>query len=417
MASWRFAVGNLVSRAPAPPAAVSPAAADADLVLANLGSGYPDQQGALQWRSDGTYALDFDLNLLATSSSRADAPTGWADLLNILSGAPGLSAHPPDWGTYAGRTALRLYRPEVQDVEVMPGETVMLTVGLYEPAASAATGCRVRVTDLWSGLSWDGAAWVAGGVVDLQSVDDTWKDVAEEITPAAGRAERSTYRVTIEPVAGAYDATTYVYASGPALFAAVDLCGVIGHNLDAAAVTLVPQPSGTTLTLTPAQPSMYVVGAATQLIRTWRLTIQMPAGNAPRPILGEVWIGTLRTMLVGSPVPTFGGEESSPGQIRVEGPRKRVEVVPDDARAVTSLDLAFLAPNDATFLQIRDEIVRLTRFGADPVLLVPGDRFEGIGRMYHGRIEDRVSWEVEPVSTGSAWSFGMPFTESPFAAP
>ncbi len=89
MSDWRYSVGNLVNRAIAAPAAVSPAAQDPLLPLSNLGSGYPDEQGGLQWRSDGTYAIDFDLNLLADESDSAAAPTGWLDLLNLLAGTPG----------------------------------------------------------------------------------------------------------------------------------------------------------------------------------------------------------------------------------------------------------------------------------------------------------------------------------------
>jgi hypothetical protein len=432
MASWKFAVGNLVARAPAAPAAVSPAAADSLLPLAQLGSGYPDQQGGLQWRADGAYDIDFDLNLLATSSERADAPTGWYDLLNALAGTPGLPANPPDWGTYAGRTALRLFRPVAQDVEVMPGETVKVTGGLYFATASDATGVEIRVIDLTTGQQWEGTGsetdWTDDGVVALQASPDAWEDFAVEIEADPSHTERRTYRVVVSPLAASFTASTYVYISAnggggsPALFAAVDTAAIIGHNLPAGAtVGLVPQPSGTTIVLAMAQPSSYATTVAAQLVQTWRLSIDIPAAlapSAPRPILGEVWIGQARTMLVGSPVPTFGGEESAPGQLRVEGPRKRVEVVADAARPVVSLELAFRARDDASFRQMRDEVMRLTRFGADPLLLLPRETFEGAGRVYHGRVEDTLSWSViTPTETGSARSFAMPFLESPFAAP
>ena len=97
---WRFGIGNLSARAPAAPVAVSPSVEDSILPLVNLADGFPDTEGGLAWRSDGTYDIDFDLNLLANSSSRADAPTGWADLLNFLAGTPGLPANPPDFASY-----------------------------------------------------------------------------------------------------------------------------------------------------------------------------------------------------------------------------------------------------------------------------------------------------------------------------
>ena len=207
MADWRFSIGSLVSRAANPPVAVAPAAADTLLPLANLGSGYPDQQGGLQWRADGAYDVDFDLNLLAISSARADAPSGWSDLLLDLAGTPGLPADAPSWGNYGGRNpALRLYRPVVQYIDVMPGEAVKLSASIQWPAAAAgATGVRVRVVDGWSGKGWNGSAWADGGVLDSQTVADTWKDVAEQIDADAARAERSIYQVIIEPIAATFD--------------------------------------------------------------------------------------------------------------------------------------------------------------------------------------------------------------------
>lgn len=421
MASWRFAIGNLVSRAPAAPAAVSPAAEDTLYPLESWGTGYPDQQGGFQWRADGSYEADLDLNLLADESDRADAPTGWWDLLNVLAGTPGLPADAPDRDTYEGRSAVRLYRPIAQDVDVMPGETVKVAMGLFLPAGSTATGARVRVVDLSTGQAWEGSStddWTDEGVVAEQGAA-AWLDVAEEIAADAARTERATYRVIVEPVAASYGATTFVYASTPALFAAVDLGAIVGHNIPAGAlVELAPQPSGTAIALTPAQPSMYAVAVAEQLAQTWRLSIQMPGGVQPRPLLGEVWLGTARTLLAGSPVLPIGLAESAPGQISLEAGRKRKEVVPDEARPVVELELQFKARNDAAYQQIRDEIARLTRFGADPLLLLPGEAFEGAGRVYHGRIEDEVKYSlVSPVDGGSLRTFTLPFVESPFAAP
>lgn len=418
--AWRYSVGNLVARAPIAPVAVSPAAEDTLLPLANLGSGYPDQRGALQWRSDGAYEIDFDLSLLAASSERSDAPTGWADLLNSLAGTPGLPANPPDWGTYGGRTALRLFRPSAQDVDVMPGETVRLAVGLQSPGGSSASALRVRVVDLSTGKGWEGGStdgWVDDGVV-AETSSGSWLDVAEEITADPARTERTTYRVILEPVAASYGAGSYVYASAPALFAELDLVAIVGHNLPAGAtVELQPQPSGTAIALTPAQPSMYAVATSPALTRVWRLSIAMTSGTDPRPILGEVWVGSARTLLAGSPILPIGLTESAPGQLTLEGARRRKEIVPDTARAVTELDLEFRARNDAAYRQVRDEIARLTRFGADPLLLLPGEAFEGAGRVYHGRIEDKVVYSlVSPVDGGSLRTFALPFVESPFAS-
>jgi hypothetical protein len=429
MASWRFSIGNAVARAAAAPAAVSPATEDALVPLSNLGSGYPDEQGALEWRADGAYEIDFDLNLLATESERVDAPTGWLDLLYTLAGTPGLPANPPDWGAYGGRgTALRLFRPVVQEVDVMPGEQVGLEIGIYWPSgASGATGVRVRVVDRSTGKGWDGTygSWEDGGVLAEQTSANAWLDLAEVVEADPARTERTVYQVVIEPIAASYGATSYVYASAsgaagaPALFPEVDTLALVGHTLPAgAAVSLDPQPSGTSLALVPAQPSCYVVESVPQLAQVWRLSIAMPVGIQPRPVMGEVWIGKARTMLVGSPVLSIGGEDADLGQIMVESAHGRKEVVAREAPPAVKLKLEFKARDDAAFRQVRDEIARLTRFGGEPLLLLPGERFDGEGKVYHGRIEETFSWSVvTPTQTGTVRTFTVPFAESPFAGP
>lgn len=425
MATWNYSVGNLVGRAAVDPAAVSPATEDPLLPLVNLGDGFPDDLGSFAWRADGTYEVDFDLNLLADESARADAPTGWTDFLNMVAGTPGLPANPPDWGSYAARNpALRLFRPVVQLVEVMPGETLMLAMGIYWPLASAgATGVQVRVVDSWNGKGWNGAGWVTGGVLNSQTVGDTWLDFAEQIDAHPDRTERSTYLVIVEPIAAAYDATTAVYASAngaagsPALFAAVDSCAIVGHNLPAdATVTLDPQPSGTSITLTPVQPSMLATGVAEQLVQTWRLSIQMPTGNEPRPILGEVWIGLLRAW-ARSPQLPLELAEGDRGQVRVETDRGRVEVVAgSNAYPPMTFPMKWTVP-DADYVQTRDEITRLTGFGKEPMLLIPSTVFEG-GRFYHGRIGKDIGYgRITAAESLEHWrSFTLEFQESPFAA-
>lgn len=412
MASWRYSIGNAARRAASAPVAVAPATADAVLGLATLANDHPDERAGLAWRTDGAYAVDVDVSLLSSGSAAADAPTGWRDLLMLLAGTPGLPADQASWGTFAGRAStLRVFRPGAQEVEVMPGETVQLQLGLHLPAASSATGARVIVSDLSTGLAWNGSAWAAGGVVATQAVDDAWLDVDEEIAANPARKERGKYRVLIEPVAAAYDATTYVYASDPALIPAVDLVALIGHNLPPGATVSVGSiPMGSLST-----PSSYAVAEAPDLARTWRLSIAMPLGTHARPIIGELWLGLARTLLVGSPMVPIDLGESSPGQIQVEGARKRVEVVGEDDPPVAELALQFRTRSDAAYEQVRDEIARMTQFGKDPLLLLPSTRFEG-GRLFHGRIEDRVVYSrITPAEADPVRAFALPFHESPLS--
>jgi hypothetical protein len=68
----------------------------------------------------------------------------------------------------------------------------------------------------------------------------------------------------------------------------------------------------------------------------------------------------------------------------------------------------------------RDELLRLTRWGAEPVVLLPSAAFEGAGRLYHGRLGADVEWSRFTPLDGvtEAWrSWALPFAESPFVAP
>lgn len=425
---WRFSIGHLVGRTPVDPVAVAPAVEDSEFPLANLGIGYPGERGGLQWRSDGTYDIDFDLNLLAATSERADAPTGWADLLNHLAGTPGLPANPPDWGTYAARTALRIFRPSFQDVDVMPGERTLISGSIYVPTASSATGIEVRVIDLTTGYQYDAGAvgWDADGLIEDQTTVDTWEDFSVTMAADTTHTERRRYRVVVSPVAGTFDATSYVYISAnagsgsPALVADVDLCAIVGHNLpEAATVELQPQPSGTAIVLVPEQPSMYSVATAAALVQTWRLSIDIPTALRPstaRPLLGEVWIGGVRTLLGKAPVLPISVNEGDPNQIRNETLGGRVEVLGTGVPNRASMLLNFTF-DTASYEQARDQVARLTRNGEEPLLLLTSDSFEGAGKLYHGRLGTDVAYSrITPGDTDALRSFGWAFEESPLAA-
>jgi hypothetical protein len=411
--SWDYSVGNLAQRCANAPAAVAPAAGDSLLSLDHLANGYPDQEAAFTWRSDGTYAADVDINMLASASDRSDAPTGWRDLLLALAGTPGLGSFPPDWNTYASRTALRLYRPVFQEFDVLPGENFKMRASIYVPTASDATGVQVEVIDTWSGLGWNGSAWVDGGVLESQSVMDTWEEIDEVITADANRDVRSSYRVVISPIATSYSATTYVYASAnggaldgsPAMIGEADLVALVGHNIpDSATVTV------GTITLPISAVSCAVTDTASYA-QVWTLDIQMPAGNQPRPKLGELWIGMKRIFLRG-PDPGITVKEGDPNQIRLETAQGRLEILSDQRLPAEAISLKIRTFTAEAFAQYKNELQRGTRFGADPVLLLPDAALEGSGRVIFGRIGQEISYSHQETTFKS---FTVDFRESPLS--
>ena len=430
MAVWKFAVGNLVSRAARFPVPVSPALEDPLERLSKWGNGYPDERGGFQWRADGTYSADIDTNFLASFSEAAHKPTGWADLLLYLAGTPGLSANPPDWATYGGRAALRFFRPVFQDVDVMPGESVKITGGIYRPSGAAgSTGVEVRVIDLTTGHQYDAGAvgFDDDGKVAEQTTADTWLDFSVTIAADTSDTERRTYRVVFSPQAASFGATTFAYLSAnggggsPALYGQADTFAFLGHGLPVGAtVSFVPQPSGTTVPLPLMQPSCYIVApGGSQLVQTWRVSIAIPSAlrpSAPRPIIGEIWIGRQVALERSPTMDGLGYTEGDPSQIRVKAARNRQEILSDDGPPAASLKLNFKVPV-ADYVRIRDGLTRLTRFGKEPVLLIPSVAWEG-GRFYHGRVGDEIAYgRFTPAESAEEWrSFTLAFDESPFAA-
>ena len=410
--AWQFSIGNLVQRAVTAPAAVSPAVSDTLLPLTNLATGYPDQEASFEWRSDGHYKVDIDLNVLRATSSRTDAPSGWRDYLLYLAGTPGLGSNAPDWGSYGSRTALRLYKPMFQEIEVLPGEDWKLSMSIYEPTASTATGIQVRVIDTWSGLGWNGSAWTDGGILDSQSTEDTWKEIAEEITADPNRSVRSTYLVVVEPIAATYSATTYVYASAnggsgsPALYGKVDFIALIGHNIPSEATVSCDGFSFSTI-----DPITATKSDTATFYQVWRLDIQMPAGNQPRPKIGELWMGRLQTFTRG-PDPGIDINEGDINQIRVSAAGGRQEVLSDMRIPARSIGMKVRTFTDAAFTQYRDQLTRGTRFGAEPLLLVPPLELEGIALPVHGRVGPVTGYK----NAEAGWrEFTVNLMESPFS--
>ena len=83
---------------------------------------------------------------------------------------------------------------------------------------------------------------------------------------------------------------------------------------------------------------------------------------------------------------------------------------------MAKIELLFKTTTEAAYRQVRDEIARLTRFGAEPLVLFPSEEFEG-GRFYHGRLGQRVSYSRQlPAGCDPLRAFALPFAESPFSA-
>jgi len=408
MGNWQVAVGNGVFRSAVAPVTFGIPQEDPLYPLSNFGLGQPDT--AARWEripAPAIYAAVIDLNMLAASSPRADAPLGWADFLNAAAGTPGLPANPPVIGSFATRSnVLQFFRPVFQDVPVMPGETVTVSAGIFRPSAGTSVAVKLRVLDLSTGKSWDGNAnaWsINDRFVENQAVVDVWKDFTETIPADPARLVRGNYRVLLEQDSPPHGATTFCYASNgtalltnglPAIYPDVDFAAIIGHNIaSGSVVTLGPHLGGPViLTFSPIVfPSMFDTVVTASQIQQWRLTITMPQASADfreRPFIGELWLGTIADMAWCPRFP-FDLSPVDSGQVRALGGYGRQSVFSDATRDRHRLKMNFEA-DEAGYLQARDFLEGATRHGADPLLIMPVDTLEGATAIYHARLNNEV---------------------------
>lgn len=407
---WKLALGNLISRAPAVPVATGAAAEDALYPFADLGNGHPCDPSRWEWDNGGEYVAEFDLNLLAATSARTDAPSGWADLALKLAGTPGLSANPPEWGTFEGEAnSLKLYNAIFQDVEIQPGEDLLFECKLFRPAASDATGVRVVVIDLGTGKQWDGAGneWNNDPEpLAEQTTDDSWLVVSEPIVNVS--TERTTYRVILAPEGGT-GASYYVYVKDPALTAEQTFVALVGHNLPEGAVVEWSDGS-VTATVTVVSPSAWEEFTASKA-RAWTLTITMPANTADlteAPYVGELWAGRL-VDAAACPIYPFDILEGDISQVRIEGGLGREDVFTEMVRPSRLFTMKFKTTNQTQYEGARDGFLRACRYGADPVILAPILTVEDA--IWHGRVGTETTYSL---IGRTKHTFEVKLRESPF---
>jgi hypothetical protein len=156
---------------------------------------------------------------------------------------------------------------------------------------------------------------------------------------------------------------------------------------------------------------MYLVGNS-EMSQSYTMSIQMPAGNYQRPRIGELWMGKLTTMLRGAD-PDIDIKEGDPAQLRVMGASGRQEILSNITRSFSSVLIKIRTFTEAQWNQYKNLLFKGTRYGADPVVVVPPSDLQGSGRVIHGRIGPVIGTKHKDKS----WKeFSVDLTESPFAS-
>lgn len=235
---------------------------------------------------------------------------------------------------------------------------------------------RARLSNLHTGRYWTGSAW-SSTPTDLSAwVSASWTTVTAALTiEAFSVTRRDLVDLKIEFYVDAPDAAGDVWVDDVSILAAVGLCSVHGHNLDA---LITPQLRASTdnfsgsdvlvKTLTPARPAFYQRVAADTFYRYWRL--KLVGTNYSGPIwLGEWWLGQGYVL----PREPKGGWERRPQrrQVRNLTPAGDRRTYSRNVFSDRALRLNFQFTTPASAVEFEGEVVERTENGEQPLVIVP----------------------------------------------
>ena len=196
------------------------------------------------------------------------------------------------------------------------------------------------------------------------------------------------------------------------------LFSIHGHNLDSGITVKIQSATNPTFTTgvvthatvaSPASPSFYVVlTSAPTARRYWRFLFE---GTNGTPIeVGEMVVGVAKTLTRAQQI-DWSYDEIQP-QSRTTGglvPEVRAENLTDLPQR--RLNLTFLAESYAQRDELRDEFIRASKYGAEPIVIIPDENDELV---IHGRVPNRLTWRRLPGQSGGDHETTIAIDEDPF---
>lgn len=379
MAGIRFLGGpyfNVLGRS----AAISPLSVsgeDALFVRASLYGGTPSDP--FRFNAVGANTVTVDLNLIPNGSMETAFVGNLPTAAWIKSGTPTTAR---DTGTFHGGAAS-------MSITGASGE-----YAAYDVTVRAGESFRY---DMW------GAGGAAGGtaIIRIQNrqtgkwlkSDQTWQsaqqDLLSKASPGFANAVGNvvvesflsslTGTVTLRVYCLAGTGGNNAYYDDMFLWPAIDFTSIHGHNISpVCAVTLHSSTDNfaandtTRLTLTPGIPSFYgIIGGPVYTDRYWRLAITSTDNPGGAPWVGEWVLGQQQTLLRNQ---SYGWKTEfvDPQQREMsEAGEQRANLLTEGQRR--RLKLQFDYNSLAKFQEARDAIMRVTRNGAYPCVIVPDD--------------------------------------------
>ena len=301
-----------------------------------------------------------------------------------------------------------------QDIVLRSGEKFTVTVDSRSTAAGISSRLRVQCLETGNYLSTD-AAWGATAVDAITNATSSFATVALSATvEAISITKQDLVHLRITALNNSTGNITYM--DELYVWPSVDFVSIHGHNLDpVVTVTLQSSTDSFTTTTTQAtftvgQPSFYTALGTLQDIRYWR--VQLSGTNSTHS--GIPYIGELMVSQKLAPGDTI---RYNPELVYTDW-QVRSGATPASARSyllgdheTRALTMNFLYGSTANFAEALNAILRRSRFGHHPLVVVP---LSSEADVIYGKIDESVSitrptiglWETQAIT----------LTELPFPA-
>lgn len=299
---------------------------------------------------------------------------------------------------------------------VYPGQRLKI-----EAACRVLTGAgpsaKVRVRNMFTGRLLDtNAAWLSVGatsILENATTSYTTQSLAFTVETGPSFPATMTLRVEFYCILSATDTPVY---DDIAIYYAVNFCSVHWSNMLLSALSP-PQLRSSTdnfsasdtleASMTVAKPAFYVVLGSTVYRRYWRFRHGLDGsllngGNAP--VFGEMVIGYAEAAARPQDYGWTLGKKFQ--QVRTQTQLGAEAVYLFGEHEQRRLGLNFSPTTAAEFLELRDRLYRVTRGGADPLVIVPYDSEDVV---IHGRLGPELAIKRELITR---WGFSMEVLET-----
>lgn len=346
---------------------ITSSSADANFGVANLKTGNQWQP----FRFGTPAALDqvtFDLNQIQNGTfengTPAEAPPEW----EVLAGTPVISTTQAADGTQS--VELNADGEGIfQDFEAAIGKVLNVAGSLYGDGTNTIS---LYLQDLRSGKWMTGAgAWQTTKVAFATRTTASFAE-----TTATPTVEDSGYGHTVLRYTVDKTGSGTAFADKLLVYPRLNFCSVHAHTIDQSQVPSIRRSTDNfagndveVATMTVRRGRFYKAFTNSDF-RWWR--VRLPRANSRAPFIGQIAFGHTNTLLAETGFDITSPVRMRQPQIRVAGPSGLVSAASRTNHQSKSIDLGFTSDR-ADLLEVVEKIGMASKWGGEPVVLVPED--------------------------------------------